>query len=64
MSVISEIQIAGRRLTCGLPIAKDTVSSERDLDLIVVLAFAGIGLLLTVLFPLSAETAIQVAQML
>jgi hypothetical protein len=67
MSVRSEIQIAGWRLTRRLP-AKSTLhialSSARDLDPILVLAFAAVGLLLTVLSPLSAETAMQLAQML
>jgi hypothetical protein len=68
MSVIAEIQTAGWHLARGLRSAID--SKQKGLrfavnrDLVVVLAFALVGLLLSVLFPLSAETASQLGQML
>jgi hypothetical protein len=67
MSVASEIQTAGWRLIRGVTPAKSTqlrfVSFARDPDLIVVLGFVVVGLVLSVLFPLSTETTIQLAQM-
>jgi hypothetical protein len=68
MSVIAEIRTERSQLTRRPQAAKgmqsETFSLVRDPDLAVVLTFAVVGLLLSILFPLSEATAIQLAQML
>jgi hypothetical protein len=67
MSVLPEIQTAGWWLIREVNTAKSTrlriLGFARDPNLAIVLAFAAIGLLLSVRYPPSAETAIQLAQM-
>jgi hypothetical protein len=67
MSMKSEIETAGWRLIRAVDTAKSPrlriLGSARGPDLAVVVAFVAIGLLLSVLFPLSAETVIQLGQM-
>jgi hypothetical protein len=68
MSVMAEIRTERLQLTRRPQAAKgmqsETFSFLRDPDLAVVLTSAVVGLLLSVLFPLSEATTIQLAQML
>jgi len=68
MSVIAKIRTARLRLTPTLETAKSSQSKAldfvRDPNLIVGLGFPVVGILLSVLFLLSAETATRLAQML
>jgi len=67
MSVIREIRTAKPLLTTRLKTTKctqsETLSFMRDPDLAAVLAFVVVGLLLSVLFPLSGDMAAQLVQM-
>jgi hypothetical protein len=68
MSVIVKIRTARLQLTPTLETAKSSQSKAlgfvRGPNLIVVLGFPVVGLLVSVLFLLSAKTAIQLSQML
>jgi hypothetical protein len=68
MSVMAEIRTGRFQLTRRLQATKSTQAEAlglvRDPNLAIVLTFAVVGLLLSILFPLSEETAIQLAQML
>jgi hypothetical protein len=68
MSVIAKIRTARLQLTPSPETVKSSQSKAlgfvRDPNLIVVLGFPVGGLLLSVLFLLSAETATRLAQML
>jgi len=68
MAVKPEIQAAGWQSARELPTAKSVqhriFEFARDPDLAVIVAFVIVGLLLSVLFPLSEQTAIQLAQIL
>jgi hypothetical protein len=68
MSVVSEIQTSEWRLVHWVNTAKRTrlriLSFAGDPNLIVVLAFVVVGLILSLLFPLSPEMAMELAPML
>jgi len=65
MSIVSEVKTSEWRLVRGINTAKGTqlriLSFARDPNLIVVLGFVIVGLILSVLFPLSPEIVIQLA---